>query len=99
MSVDGPHGGLRNVTGGDEQFLMFNLTNMAALRDNIRQSAVELVLLAHVLQTLTLDASGCPEAEGAGDVTLEVPDGGARWDHVSDHLPVTVGFAPAPGGR
>ncbi len=63
VSVDGPHGGLRNVTDGDEQFLMFNITNPEALRDNIRQSAVELMLLAHVLETVTLDASGCPGAD------------------------------------
>ncbi|MEO7328504.1 MAG: hypothetical protein ABI193_08000, partial [Minicystis sp.] len=48
-SVDGPHGGLRNVTHGDEQFLMFNVGNPRALRDNVRQSAAELVLQAHVL--------------------------------------------------
>ena len=34
ISVDGPHGGLRNVTGGDEQFLVYNLGNPAATRDN-----------------------------------------------------------------
>jgi hypothetical protein len=27
LSIDGPHGGLRNVSNGDEQFLMFNVTN------------------------------------------------------------------------
>ncbi|MFH2010721.1 MAG: hypothetical protein ABI333_29235 [bacterium] len=63
VSVDGPHGGLRNVNGGDEQFLMFNLSNPAALRDNIRQSAVEIALVAHILDTTTFDASGCPDAD------------------------------------
>lgn len=66
VSVDGPHGGLRNVTGGDEQFLMFNVTNPAALRDNVRQSAAELALLAHVLEPLTLDASSCPGLDSSG---------------------------------
>ena len=60
VSVDGPHGGLRNVTGGDEQFLMFNVANAIALRDNVRESAMELALLAHVLETITIDASSCP---------------------------------------
>jgi hypothetical protein len=64
VSVDGPHGGLRNVTGGDEQFLMFTLSNPAALRDNIRQSAVEIVLLAHLLDMITVDATGCPGVTG-----------------------------------
>ena len=65
LSVDGPHGGLRNVTKGDEQYLMFNISNAAALRDNIRQSALEYILLAHVLQKLTLPVADCPGA-GSG---------------------------------
>jgi hypothetical protein len=66
VSVDGPHGGIRNVTGGDEQFLIFNIENPTAMRDNIRQSALELALLPDVLQGLGLavDQPGavCPDA-------------------------------------
>ena len=65
VSVDGPHGGIRNVTGGDEQFLMFNVGNIGALRDNVRQSALELVLAGRMLETLTVDASDC---DGVGEV-------------------------------
>ena len=61
-SIDGPHGGLRNPRGADEQFLVFNVFNPVALRDNLRQSALELALLAHVLEQLELDASACPGA-------------------------------------
>ncbi len=71
FSVDGPHGGLRNVTGGDEQFLMFNFMNPAALRDNVRQSALELALLPDVLAQVTVDASGCPGV--TGDATDAIP--------------------------
>lgn len=60
VSVDGPNGGRRNVNHGDEQVLMFNFFNAGALRDNIRQSALELVVLAHILEGLSLDASACP---------------------------------------
>jgi hypothetical protein len=64
VQVDGPHGGpLRNPGGADEQFLMFNVTNPVATRDNVRQSALELALLPATLQGLSLDASGCPGAE------------------------------------
>jgi hypothetical protein len=66
VSVDGPHGGLRNLTGGDEQFLMFNVTNPSALRDNVRQSAAELALQAHVIATLSIDASSCPGLDSGG---------------------------------
>jgi hypothetical protein len=52
VSVDGPHGGMRNVTGGDEQFLMFNVENPTALRDNVRQSALELAVQARMLATM-----------------------------------------------
>ena len=60
LDIDGPHGGLRNVTHGDEQFLVFNIINPAALRDNIRQSALEIILQAHLLEGIRLDASDCP---------------------------------------
>jgi len=60
VEVDGPHGGLRNVTASDEQFLMFNMTNPVAMRDNVRQSAVELALLPPLLSELSIDTSACP---------------------------------------
>jgi len=70
VSVDGPHGGLRNVTGSDEQFLVFNIGNPAALRDNLRQSAMEIALLPDVLAALSIDLQGCPDAETDGGVGL-----------------------------
>lgn len=60
VTIDGPHGGLRNVTKGDEQVLMFNILNPRAMRDNVRQSALETILTAHMLDDVTIDASGCP---------------------------------------
>ena len=39
VQIDGPLGGLRNSTNGDEEFLIFNVLNPSALRDNVRQSA------------------------------------------------------------
>lgn len=62
IEVDGPHGGLRNVTESDEQFLMFNMTNPVAMRDNVRQSALELALMPAFVSGLTLDTSDCPDA-------------------------------------
>ncbi len=61
VQVDGPHGGPRNATGGDEQFLMFNVSNPGAMRDNVRQSAVELARLPDVLEGLSLpNCDGSP---------------------------------------
>ncbi len=71
LTMDGPHGGVRNVSGGDEQFLMFNVGNPSALRDNVRQSALELMLVAEGLDSLTLDVSSCPDTSAPG---------GARFD-------------------
>jgi hypothetical protein len=67
ISIDGPLGGLRNPTGdpNQEDFLVFNISNPGAIRDNIRQSAMELVLAAHVIDTLTVDASTCPTLANA----------------------------------
>lgn len=60
IQIEGPHGGSRNVIMGDEQFLIFNIQNPIALRDNLRQSALELVLFLRSLDTLRVDASTCP---------------------------------------
>ncbi len=74
VSVDGPLGGLRNLDDWNEQFAIFNIGNPEGLRDTIRQSALELILLAHVIEGLRVDASSCPGLEtpaGDGVVTLD----------------------------
>jgi len=70
IQVDGPLGGLRNTTQQDEQFLTFNITNLGAMRDNVRESALELDVLAHVAIALHVDASACPGA-AAADATFD----------------------------
>jgi len=60
LMVDGPLGGLRNTDGWDEQFAIFNINNIAGLRDNVRQSALELIHLARFVPTVAIDASSCP---------------------------------------
>ena len=52
VQLDGPHGGIRNVSGSDEQFLIFNVSNPAAMRGNIQQSALELRQLPTLLGDL-----------------------------------------------
>jgi hypothetical protein len=69
VSIDGPHGGPRNPMMMDEQFLMFNVNNPEAMVDNIRQSALELALTAHVMNELTVDATDCPGVDSM--VTFE----------------------------
>jgi hypothetical protein len=65
VQIDGPLGGIRNTTNGDEDFLIFNVLNPAALRDNVRQSAMELSLVARALPSLGFDASVCPGTSAA----------------------------------
>ena len=60
IQIDGPHGGLRNITHMDEQFLVFNIQNPGALRDNLRQSALELDLLVDAIGTIEVDTASCP---------------------------------------
>ncbi len=72
ISVDGPLGGLRNPNHGDEQFAIFNISNPGAIRDNLRQSALELQLVAHLLDTLAVNAADCS--------SFSSPDASARFD-------------------
>jgi len=92
ISVDGPHGGPRNPTGGDEQFLVYNVQNPLALRDNIRQSALELSLTAHLAGELSLDASACP---GLGAVTFD-PTRLAAFGHSMGAVVVPIAAASEP---
>lgn len=59
ISVDGPHGGIRNLTGADEQFLIFNFSNPAAMRGNLLQTAAEAALVPDLLANLEVDAEAC----------------------------------------
>lgn len=68
--VDGPLGGMRNPSGADEQFLVFNVFNPSALRDNVRQSAAELALFSDVVAPFRFDASDCPGV-GPGEVGFD----------------------------
>ncbi|MEZ4335476.1 MAG: hypothetical protein R3B82_02515 [Sandaracinaceae bacterium] len=62
LTVDGPLGGARNLAGWDEQTAIFDVLAPLALRDNVRQSALELALFAQALDGLTVDASECAGA-------------------------------------
>jgi hypothetical protein len=96
-SIDGPHGGLRNVTGNDEQLLIFNVFNPPALRDNVRQSALEIVLQAHILEAVEIDAASCPglTTPGGGPARFDV-DTMATFGHSmgASIVPLAVAFEP-----
>ena len=95
LEVDGPLGGLRNTTNANEDFTIFNVSNLGALRDNVRESAVELVLFAHIATTLTFDASDCAGYVG-GPVTFD-PAHLALMGHSmgATILPLTFASEPA----
>jgi hypothetical protein len=65
VEVDGPLEGTRNTTGGNEDSLIFNVLNPSALRDNVRQSAVEMALVAKVMPAMSWSAADCPGADMA----------------------------------
>ena len=62
VQIDGTLEGIRNTTHGNEDFLLFNVFNPAALRDNVRQSALEVRLLHDALQKVSFAADACPGA-------------------------------------
>jgi hypothetical protein len=67
--IDGPLGGLRNPNPADnEDFTIFNVGNPPALRDNVRQSAAELALQAHILEKVSVDVSACAGATAPGNM-------------------------------
>lgn len=82
IQADGPNGGLRNVTNGDENALLYPVTNPEALRDNLRESALETSLLANMLDGMTIDAGACDGASSsahfdAGQIVLMGHSNGA----------------------
>ncbi len=60
VQIDGTLEGIRNTTHGNEDFLLFNVFNPAALRDNVRQSALEIRLLRAALRNVSFAAQACP---------------------------------------
>ncbi|MDP9002883.1 MAG: hypothetical protein M3O46_22565 [Myxococcota bacterium] len=95
VSVEGPLGGSRNPTGGDEDSLIFNIFNPVAERDNIRQSGAELILLAHALPGLVLDASTCPGVTG-GPVVLDTTKLALMAHSLGSTIaPLAMAFEPA----
>lgn len=89
IEVDGPLGGLRNTTGGDEQYLTFNVTNLGAMRDNIRESAIELDVIAKVALGLHVDACA------GGDVTFDPAHVGIMGHSMGSWIePLAVAFEP-----
>jgi dienelactone hydrolase len=94
IEVDGPLGGLRNPNGADEQYLTFNVGNLGAMRDNIRESAVELDVIAHVGAGLHVDASACAGSGGA-DVTFDASHIGIMGHSMGSWIePLAVAHEP-----
>lgn len=94
VQIDLPLWGARNTTGGDEDFLIFNLNNLPALRDNLRQSALELTMHPAMIEGFGPDVSGCP---GAGAATARFDTAHlALWGHSmgATILPLAVANAP-----
>jgi hypothetical protein len=96
VSIDGPHGGLRNITHGDQQFLLFNLTNPAAMLDNLRQSAMEVAITPQILDGVTIDTTDC---DGAGSTFTVDGDHLALFGHSmgATIAPTGAAFAPEYG--
>jgi hypothetical protein len=94
--IDGPLGGLRNTTNSDEDFTIFNVGNPAAMRDNIRQSAAELALQAHLLENISIDVTGCPGAVAPGNMATFDMGTMALMGHSmgSTILPLTLAYEP-----
>jgi hypothetical protein len=58
IGIDAPVHGTRNPTTNDPQLLFFNINNLLALRDNVRQGAVDLLVLEQFVAAFVQDAPG-----------------------------------------
>jgi len=73
ISIDGPLVGISGTQPDEfnEDLAIFDFLNPDALRDNIRQSAVELTLVPDILQHLKIDLGQC-EGAGTGDARFDL---------------------------
>ena len=60
IGIDAPVHGTRKPDGADPQLLFFNISNVLALRDNIRQGAVDLLALERFAAAFGLSAAESP---------------------------------------
>ncbi len=70
ITIDGPLVGESRLDPGfdaNEDLNIYNFLNPIALRDNLRQSAVELTIVPDILKQLKVDMSECEMGEQAGD--------------------------------
>ncbi len=93
VQFDGTLEGIRNTTHGNEDFLLFNVFNAAALRDNIRQSALEQRLVRERLATFSFDVSACAGATGPFHIGKQVAIMGHSMG--ASILPLVTSTAPA----
>lgn len=95
VSFDGPHGGLRNPNNADEQFLIFNFLEPAKLRDNIVQSALELVVGARLLEAIEIDANTCPGVQLSQSAVLDTDQVAIMGHSMGATIaPLAVAFEP-----
>jgi hypothetical protein len=98
FTVDGPLEGLRNTTNGDEDLLIVNFNNLPALRDNFRESALDLIFEVKMLKAgvLTPDGSDC--AGATAPVPLDLAHLGVFGHSLgASVLPLAVALEPAYG--
>ncbi|MGD8861950.1 MAG: alpha/beta hydrolase, partial [Myxococcales bacterium] len=63
IGIDAPVHGQRRPAGTDPTLLFFNIGNVLALRDNIRQGAVDLLVLERFVEAFDLPAGTSPTGE------------------------------------
>ena len=97
LSIDGPLAGQsrKEPLELDEDLGVFDFLNPEALRDNIRESAVELALVPRIAAQIDLDLSEC-EGAGAGAGAVLDPDHLALFSHSmgSTVAPLALSVAP-----
>jgi predicted esterase len=60
LAIDAPVHGPRNPGGSDPSLLFFNVNNLLALRDNVRQGAADLLVLERFARAMDLTSTASP---------------------------------------
>jgi hypothetical protein len=97
LGYPGPLAGERHPDGAGEITDVWNVENVGALRDNLRQGALDVATLVALVPQLSIDAALCPAAESASGVFVFDADHVVLHGHGTGSTLGSAAIALEPG--